>query len=189
MAQNRGATSAPPSSAATCRCRPWPRRRLPGGAVHLAALCPTPTTLWKSAIDAQTMEIHHDRHHAAYVAGLNTAVAGNAALAARPIEQILRGINDVAVVPAAIKQAVTNQRRRPLQPFDVLADHGRPNAGGNSDRRACSKPSTPRFTNFDTFKTAFRPPPWAVSAAAGPGWSTPTIAWKSSAPPTRIARS
>src|ERR1700677_476463 len=44
------------------------------------------------AIDARTMEIHHDRHHQAYVNGLNTAVAGNAELGRMPIADILRNI-------------------------------------------------------------------------------------------------
>ncbi|MCA9432710.1 MAG: superoxide dismutase, partial [Candidatus Omnitrophica bacterium] len=46
-------------------------------------------------IDAKTMEIHHDKHHAAYVAGLNGALEGQDALASKSVEDLLKGINDV----------------------------------------------------------------------------------------------
>lgn len=57
------------------------------------------------AIDAQTMEIHHDRHHAAYVANLNKALDGHDELAARSVEDLLRGIDQA---PEAIRTAVRN---------------------------------------------------------------------------------
>ena len=57
------------------------------------------------SIDAMTMEIHHGRHHKAYVDNLNKALEGNAALAAKPINQLLREIKDV---PENIRQAVIN---------------------------------------------------------------------------------
>ena len=56
-------------------------------------------------ISKRTMMIHHDRHHLAYVNGLNTAVAGNADLQKMTVEQLLRNINKV---PMAIRQAVIN---------------------------------------------------------------------------------
>src|SRR5271156_1514267 len=55
--------------------------------------------------DATTMEIHHDRHHKAYVDNVNKALEGQAAFQNKPIEQLLRGINEV---PENIRQAVTN---------------------------------------------------------------------------------
>ena len=55
--------------------------------------------------DALTMEIHHDKHHAAYVANLNKAITGNAALEAKSLEQIIR---DLSVVPDAIRGPVRN---------------------------------------------------------------------------------
>src|SRR6266496_1258057 len=57
-------------------------------------------------IDAQTMEIHHDRHHQAYVTNLNKALTGHAALAKETIEHILRHLDDV---PEGIRTAVRNQ--------------------------------------------------------------------------------
>jgi superoxide dismutase, Fe-Mn family len=56
-------------------------------------------------IDARTMEIHHDKHHAGYVANLNKALDGHPDLAAKSVEDLLRGIDEV---PAAIRTAVRN---------------------------------------------------------------------------------
>jgi len=57
------------------------------------------------AIDKATMEIHHGKHHKAYVDNLNKALDGQVALAGKSIEQILRDIN---AVPQHIRQAVIN---------------------------------------------------------------------------------
>ena len=56
-------------------------------------------------IDTMTMEIHHGRHHKAYVDNLNKALADNAALEAKSLEQIIR---DLAAVPDAIRGPVRN---------------------------------------------------------------------------------
>ena len=55
-------------------------------------------------IDARTMEIHHDKHHAAYVANLNKAIE-KTEWDNRPIEDLLRGIDKV---PENIRTAVLN---------------------------------------------------------------------------------
>lgn len=56
-------------------------------------------------IDAQTMQIHHDKHHAAYVNNLNAALEGNSGLQDQSIEDLLRGIDRV---PENIRTAVRN---------------------------------------------------------------------------------
>ncbi len=56
-------------------------------------------------IDARTMEIHHDKHHAAYVDNLNKALGQAPELAEKGAEELLRGI---ANVPEAIRTAVRN---------------------------------------------------------------------------------
>src|SRR5258705_8802413 len=56
-------------------------------------------------IDIQTMQIHHDKHHAAYVNNLNAALEGQSALQSATIEEILGHIGDV---PESIRQAVIN---------------------------------------------------------------------------------
>lgn len=56
-------------------------------------------------IDAQTMEIHHDKHHAAYVTNLNKALESAPELASKSIEDLIRNLN---AVPEAIRGAVRN---------------------------------------------------------------------------------
>jgi Fe-Mn family superoxide dismutase len=57
------------------------------------------------AIDAQTMNIHRTKHHAAYIAKLNDAVAGHADLADKSIDDLCKGVADL---PEAIRGAVRN---------------------------------------------------------------------------------
>ena len=73
-------------------------------AFELPALPYDPTAL-EPHIDAQTMQIHHGKHHATYVTNLNNALEGKSDLLSKDIEDILRNINDV---PEAIRQAVIN---------------------------------------------------------------------------------
>src|ERR1043166_8196900 len=56
-------------------------------------------------IDTMTMQIHHDKHHTAYVNNLNAALKDHADLQAKSVEELLRGI---ATVPEAIRTAVRN---------------------------------------------------------------------------------
>ena len=66
---------------------------------------PYPANALEPSIDAMTMEIHHGRHHKAYVDNLNKALDGQAALQNQTIEQLLREINQV---PENIRTAVRN---------------------------------------------------------------------------------
>jgi Fe-Mn family superoxide dismutase len=85
-------------------------------------------------IDARTMEIHHDKHHAAYVSKLNEALAKHPELADTPVERLLM---DLASIPEDIRGAVRNHggghanhslfwpllgTRGPRQPIGRLAD-------------------------------------------------------------------
>jgi Fe-Mn family superoxide dismutase len=56
-------------------------------------------------IDAKTMEIHHGKHHQAYVNNVNAALEGNADVAAKSIENLIAGLNEV---PDSIRTAVRN---------------------------------------------------------------------------------
>ena len=56
-------------------------------------------------IDAQTMQIHHDRHHQAYVTNLNNAVANAGAAGKMPLEELLRNLGQV---PESVRSAVRN---------------------------------------------------------------------------------
>lgn len=56
-------------------------------------------------IDAKTMEIHHDKHHQAYVTNLNNAIAGNAELEALSLEELIKNLDKV---PEDKRTAVRN---------------------------------------------------------------------------------
>src|SRR5262249_8331014 len=58
-----------------------------------------------AAIDKMTMEIHHGKHHKAYVDNLNAAVQGHPELESMPVDQLMR---QVSRVPEAIRQKVIN---------------------------------------------------------------------------------
>src|SRR5258708_39877565 len=78
-------------------------------------------------IDARTMEIHHDKHHAAYVNNLNGALEGHADLAAKPVEELLRGIDSV---PESIRTVVRNNGGGPAN-HSLLWEIMRPGGGGS----------------------------------------------------------
>jgi superoxide dismutase, Fe-Mn family len=66
---------------------------------------PYPKEALEPHVDAMTMEIHHGRHHKAYVDNLNKALAGQAALEAKSIEDLIRNL---AAVPENIRGPVRN---------------------------------------------------------------------------------
>lgn len=66
---------------------------------------PYPADALEPSIDKMTMEIHHGRHHKAYVDNVNKALEAHADLAAKPIVHLLREINKV---PETIRPAVRN---------------------------------------------------------------------------------
>src|SRR5262244_850883 len=111
---------------------------------HTLPPLPYPPDALEAAIDKMTMEIHHGRHHKAYVDNLNKALEGHADLQKKPIEQLLRDINQV---PQNIRQAVINNgggHANHSMFWEIMG----PKAGGN--------PSGPladaiqqSFTNFD----------------------------------------
>ena len=76
----------------------------PAGPFRLDPL-PYPANKNEPHIDAQTMEIHHDRHHAAYVNNLNTAAAQGGDWAAKPLHEILGNLN---ALPDNIRTLVRN---------------------------------------------------------------------------------
>ena len=66
---------------------------------------PYPFDALEPYIDAKTMEIHHDKHHGAYVANLNKALEGHPDLQAKSIDDLLKGLDSV---PENIRGAVRN---------------------------------------------------------------------------------
>ncbi len=98
-------------------------------------------------IDTQTMQIHHDKHHAAYVNNLNTAIEGQSALQSATIEEILSNINDV---PESIRQAVINNgggHANHTMFWEIMG----PNGGG-APSGALAEAINKAFGDFDSFK-------------------------------------
>jgi Fe-Mn family superoxide dismutase len=113
-------------------------------------------------IDARTMEIHHDKHHAAYVTNLNKALEGHDDLAALGVEDLLRGIDSV---PESIRGAVRNHgggHANHTLFWDVMG----PNGGGapTGDLEAAIDQA---FGSFDAFKEKFAA---AAVGQFGSGW-------------------
>jgi Fe-Mn family superoxide dismutase len=114
-------------------------------------------------LDATTMEIHHGRHHKAYVDNLNKAIAGNPALESKSIEAL---IADLASVSDAIRGPVRNNGGGHWNHtffWNIMA----PKAGGApSGKLADALKST--FGSFDEFKAKFET---AGLTRFGSGWA------------------
>jgi superoxide dismutase, Fe-Mn family len=124
---------------------------------------PYPPDALESAIDKMTMEIHHGRHHKAYVDNLNAALQGNDALLAKPIEQLMRDINSV---PQDIRQKVINNgggHANHTLFWEIMA----PNAGGNPSGDL-GKAIDSTFGSFDNLKTKIKE---AALGRFGSGWA------------------
>ncbi|HEX2971204.1 MAG TPA: superoxide dismutase, partial [Tepidisphaeraceae bacterium] len=67
---------------------------------------PFPTDALEPYIDAKTMQVHHDGHHAAYVNNLNAALQKAPALEGKTLEELLA--NNLAIVPEPVKTPVRN---------------------------------------------------------------------------------
>ena len=101
-------------------------------------------------IDAQTMQIHHGKHHQAYIDKLNAALANQPELQAKSIDELCR---DISTVPENIRTAVRNNGGGHW-------NHSRfwtwmaPSAGGTPTGKA-AEAITSSFGSFDTFKQQF----------------------------------
>ena len=102
-------------------------------------------------IDALTMEIHHDRHHKAYVDNLNKAIAGNAALEGKSLEAL---IGDLASVPDNIRGPVRNNGGGHYN-HSLFWTWMAPGAGGEPDG-ALGQAIDSAFGSFDDFKAKFK---------------------------------
>jgi Fe-Mn family superoxide dismutase len=72
---------------------------------HEVPALPYPFDALEPHIDARTMEIHHDKHHAAYVTNLNKALEGHSDLRKKSVEDLLK---EIKKVPDEIRAAVQN---------------------------------------------------------------------------------
>jgi len=113
-------------------------------------------------IDARTMEIHHDKHHAAYVANLNKAVAEYPDVAKMSVEDMLKNLN---AIPEKIRTAVRNNGgghfNHSLFWQMLKMDGGEPTG-------TLAKAINSVFGNFPTFKEEFSK---AAIGQFGSGWA------------------
>ncbi len=114
-------------------------------------------------IDAKTMEIHHDKHHAAYVSKLNAALSKHPELESKSVEDLL---SNLSAVPEDIRGAVNNHGGGHLN-HTIFWNNMCPNGGGTPSGGLADGIAN-AFSSFDGFKEQF------ASAAAtqfGSGWA------------------
>jgi Fe-Mn family superoxide dismutase len=115
-------------------------------------------------IDAKTMEIHHDKHHAAYVTNLNNALKDHAKFQGKPIEELLKDIN---AVPEAARTAVRNNG-------GGHANHSlfwtllKPGGGSGEPTGTIGAAIASELGGFTAFKDAFTK---AATTRFGSGWA------------------
>ena len=125
---------------------------------------PFPSDALEPSIDKMTMEIHHSKHHNAYVTNLNKALESAPDLASKSVEELLA--KNCAIVPDAIKTAVRNNGGGHINHSMFWQIMG-PKAGGQpSGKLADAIRST--FGSFDTFKEKFSA---AAMGRFGSGWA------------------
>ena len=124
---------------------------------------PYPKDALEPHIDAQTMEIHHDKHHGAYVANVNKATAGKPDLEKKSVEDLIRNLD---AVPADIRGAVRNNGGGHANHSMFWKLLG-PKAGGAPSGKLADDLKT-TFGSFDAFKEKFEA---AGMGRFGSGWA------------------
>jgi Fe-Mn family superoxide dismutase len=114
-------------------------------------------------IDARTMEIHHTKHHQAYINNVNKALEGHADLAAKSIEDLMIGL---ASVPEGIRTAVRNNGGGHANHslfWTIMSP-----SGGGSPSGELGAAINGTFGSFDNFKQEFSN---AATTRFGSGWA------------------
>ena len=124
---------------------------------------PYPFDALEPYIDAKTMEIHHDKHHAAYVTNLNKALEGHPELQKLPVGELLAKIG---TVPETVRTAVRNNGGGHLNHslFWKIMKKG----GGGEPSGALADAIKGAFGNFGDFKKTFTQ---AAMTRFGSGWA------------------
>lgn len=125
---------------------------------------PYPSNALEPHIDQTTMEIHHGKHHAAYVANLNKALESAPDLGGKTLEELLAA--HCAVVPESIRTAVRNNGGGHANHSLFWKIMG-PGAGG-SPVGNLAQAINGTFGSFDTFKQKFAE---AAMGRFGSGWA------------------
>ena len=112
-------------------------------------------------IDKETMTIHHDKHHAAYVTNLNAAIEKHPELASKSAEDLIKDLN---AVPEDIRTAVRNNAGGHVNHsmfWSIMK------SGGGTPSGALADAITKAFGDFEKFKTQFND---AGVKQFGSGW-------------------
>jgi Fe-Mn family superoxide dismutase len=117
-------------------------------------------------IDAETMHLHHDKHHQTYVNNLNAALANHPELAAKPVDELIR---DLAKIPEDIRGAVRNSGGGHANHsifWTLMGPAKAPGIGGYPTGAIASQ-ITADFGDFDAFKKLFNE---TTAKQFGSGW-------------------
>lgn len=154
------AATALPSSPLLAAAPPVPPG--PEGPHKLPPL-PYPVDALEPHIDAQTMTIHHGRHHQAYITNLNKALVGHEALAGQSITDLVRNLS---AVPESIRTAVRNNGGGHYN--HALFWQMMRKGGGGEPKGALARALDGAFGSYDGFKTRFTD---AAMKTFGSGWA------------------
>src|SRR5919204_2064654 len=121
-------------------------------------------------IDTQTMQIHHGKHHQAYVTNLNNALNKHPELLSKGLEDLLRGINSI---PDDIRTAVRNNaggHHNHSLFWTIMAPAGK--GGGGEPTGALADAIKRTFGDFAKFKEQLST---AATSQFGSGWAWLTV--------------
>ena len=124
---------------------------------------PYPSNALEPHIDARTMEIHHGKHHQAYITNANNLLKDHGALATLPVDQL---IADLSKVPEAIRGGVRNNAGGHSNHSFFWKILGAGKGGAPTGKLAEAINST--FGSFDKFKEEFAK---AAATRFGSGWA------------------
>lgn len=128
---------------------------------------PYPAAALEPYIDAKTMEIHHGKHHQAYITNVNTALEKHPNLAGKSVEDLIK---DLSAVPEDIRTAVRNNgggHANHTLFWTIL----KPGGGGTPTGEVASAINS-KFNSFDNFKAEVKK---AALGRFGSGWAWLTV--------------
>ncbi len=138
---------------------------------HVLPELPYDVAALEPHIDAQTMQIHHGKHHQAYITNLNNALNKHPELLGKNVDELLRGIT---LIPDDIRAAVRNHgggHHNHSLFWTILAPSGK--GGGGEPRGELAAAITRAFGDFAKFKEVLGN---AATSQFGSGWAWLTVA-------------
>jgi Fe-Mn family superoxide dismutase len=133
---------------------------------HVLPELPYPYNALEPFIDTRTMEIHHTKHHQAYITNLNAAIKGNAKLSQLTVSEL---VSDLSEVPEDIRSVVRNHGGGHVNHSFFWQTLKKNVALGGPVLAAIDK----QFGSFDSFKEAFT---GAAMKQFGSGWAWLVVA-------------